>query len=119
MEKILNFTKKYWFSILILLISALGVYLRIHVYLFNRSLWMDEAGLANNLLLPHSILDNMTYKQASPPLFKLISLINIKLFGETEYIFIFRVAIQVGRLQMEESTKAAPSSCRQRGGFQK
>ena len=87
MQKIINFLKSNWFNILIFLIGLLGAWLRIHVYLFNRSLWMDEAALANNLLLPHSILDNMTYQQAAPPLFKLISLINIKLFGETEYIF--------------------------------
>lgn len=50
-----------------------------------RSLWLDEAALANNLLLEHSILNNATYMQSAPPLFKFFSLISVKFFGVNEY----------------------------------
>ena len=79
-----NITKNK-FGILISIIVLIGIWLRCLVYSFNRSLWMDEAALANNLILPHSILNNMEYQQAAPPIFKLISLFNIHLLGNNEY----------------------------------
>lgn len=70
------------YVILIGLIMAAGIALRVYVYGFGRSLWLDEAALANNLLEPNTILDNMHYQQAAPPLFKLISLAMFNLFGQ-------------------------------------
>ena len=86
-NKISAFKQDKWWSISILFVVMLGVFVRLRLYFANNSLWMDEAALANNLLLPNSILDNMTYLQAAPPLFKLFSLINVKCFGMIEYAF--------------------------------
>lgn len=85
MKKLSDFIKTNWFTIAIFLIALLGIFLRIQIYLFCRPLWMDEAYLANNLFSPHPILDNMMYGQAAPPLFKLISLLNVKIFGMSNY----------------------------------
>lgn len=87
MKEMIGKVKDIAFKSVILLIAMLGVWLRVLVYSFNRSLWMDEAALANNLTLPHTILDNMQYQQAAPPLFKLVSLFNVQTFGDTEYVY--------------------------------
>lgn len=77
--------KRYFYYFIVGLIMCAGIGVRAHVYLMNRALWLDEAALANNLLLPHTILNNMQFGQAAPPLFKLISLVNLHLFGINEF----------------------------------
>ena len=68
-----------------ILISLVAFIVVLFRFLLCRSLWLDEAALANNLLLENSILNNTTYMQCTPPLFKIISLFFIKIFGVNEY----------------------------------
>ena len=68
-----------------ILISLVAFIVVLFRFLLCRSLWLDEAALANNLLLENSILNNTTYMQCAPPLFKIISLFFIKIFGVNEY----------------------------------
>ncbi len=79
-NKLIEKIKNNWFDFTLWAICILGVWIRLHVYLFNRSLWMDEAALTNNLMQTRTILNNMSYNQAAPPLFKLITLEIIKPF---------------------------------------
>ena len=62
-----------------------GIGLRVYSFLVNRSLWLDEAALANNILLPNTLLNNAQFGQLAPPLFKALSLFNVNLFGMNEY----------------------------------
>ncbi len=51
------------------IIVAIGVALRVREYLANRSLWIDEAFLALNLLdrSPRDLFGNLDFNQAAPP----------------------------------------------------
>lgn len=77
---------KYLPYILIFLFTLIVVLYR---FALGRSLWLDEAALANNLLLDNTILNNTIYLQSAPPIFKFISLISVKLLGVNEYALRF------------------------------
>lgn len=70
-------------------IFILGLALRFRQYFFNRSLWLDEASLALNLMnrsfagffLP------LEFQQAAPPLFMVASKIAVLLLGHHELAF--------------------------------
>jgi hypothetical protein len=72
-----------WTALLILL---LGVFLRVNRYLFNRSLWLDEAYLALNIV-PRSfaqLLTPLDYGQAAPVGFLLLEKVAQVVFGNRE-----------------------------------
>jgi len=68
-------------------IVAIGIGIRLVVYLHNRSLWMDEALLAVNLVeRPYSgLLSRLDCMQVAPPLFLLTSKFIYGLWGQLEY----------------------------------
>jgi len=68
-------------------IAILGVAIRLAIYLYNRSLWLDEAMLASNVLRCSygELLGRLEYNQISPPLFLVISKLVHQLLGHLEY----------------------------------
>lgn len=77
-----------WFTLFLILI---GSSIRIRQYIFNRSLWLDEAMLALNIIR-HSYLDllkPLDYIQTAPPLFLFIVNFLTEKFGYHEYVLRF------------------------------
>jgi hypothetical protein len=77
--------------ILTWLCVALGIWLRVDQYLFNRSLWLDEAFFAVNFLHRDflTILQlplDYSHSHIAPPAFMLITQLLITLFGNFDYI---------------------------------
>jgi hypothetical protein len=74
-----------WFSFLIILIGAA---IRLRQYFFNRSLWLDEAMLALNIIKYNytDLLKPLDYNQTAPPLFLIIVKFLTKIFGYQEQI---------------------------------
>ncbi len=78
-------------TILVWFIIALGIGLRLDQYLFNRSLWLDEAFFAVNFLhrdfwtLLQLPLD-YSHSHIAPPAFMLITQLFIELFGNFDYV---------------------------------
>jgi uncharacterized membrane protein len=68
------------------IVVAIGVLFRIIHYLNNRSLWLDEAMLARNILdrSPFGLLRPLDHAQAAPVLFLLLVDAAAFLFGPTE-----------------------------------
>ncbi|MDJ1180370.1 glycosyltransferase family 39 protein [Roseofilum sp. BLCC_M91] len=69
------------------IIISFGVFLRVHQYLYNRSLWLDEAMLSLNIV-NRSFLELLTpldFRQKAPPLFLIAEKICVNLFGSSEY----------------------------------
>ncbi|MDR1119890.1 MAG: glycosyltransferase family 39 protein [Dysgonamonadaceae bacterium] len=88
MGNIRNFIKKYSFEeIILLLIVASGAILSLYQYLVNRSLWLDEACLALNIIQKSSIelLQPLDYDQAAPLLFLQIEKLFSMLIPNSEY----------------------------------
>jgi 4-amino-4-deoxy-L-arabinose transferase-like glycosyltransferase len=73
------------------IVIALGVILRIVVYLQNRSLIIDEANIARNLFERGftTLLQPLSYEQYAPPLFLYIEELATLLGGFSEYILRF------------------------------
>lgn len=71
-----------------LLLIGLGTYFRLTKYLFNRSLWLDEARLALNVLERSYIgfFRPLSYNQAAPPLFMILEKLLVLIFGRSEYV---------------------------------
>jgi hypothetical protein len=69
-------------------IIAFGILLRASQYLFNRSLWLDEACLVWNIVhKPFSeLLGPLHYNQAAPIGFLFVEKFFVQEFGNTEYI---------------------------------
>jgi hypothetical protein len=69
------------------LLLAIGVLLRLRPYLSNRSLWLDEALLAINILRQPlaGLLGPLQNDQAAPVGFLLVARLGVVLFGEGEY----------------------------------
>lgn len=80
--------KIYLFNFFPLFIILLGFIIRLRQYLANRSLWIDEASLALNILEKDyvGLLQKLDYVQAAPPLFLLITKFLTELFGNSEYV---------------------------------
>src|SRR5437667_9329062 len=66
---------------------GLWVLLRIGRYADNRSLWLDEVFLANNLIHRSfaELFRPLDYRQGAPILFLLLSKLSITIFGNSEY----------------------------------
>lgn len=74
--------------LLVLLIIGLGMLLRFSQYLSNRSLWLDEAFLADNLFtLSYAGLlhQPLLHLQTAPPFFLWLVKALISIFGSSEY----------------------------------
>ena len=70
------------------LLLGLGALLRLREYLANRSLWLDEAFLALNVLGKSTadlVLRPLDFNQAAPPGFLLLVKIAVSAFGSSEY----------------------------------
>lgn len=81
-----------------ILILFIGIILRLKVYLENRSLFLDEANLALNLieLDPWALFMPLQYQQFAPPLYNLLTKGFWHLFGPTEWSL--RLTSMVGGL---------------------
>jgi hypothetical protein len=66
----------------------LGIFLRLRLYLLNRSLWADEASLAMNLVTRGfgELTQLLDYHQAAPIGFLFIEKLSILIFGNHDYI---------------------------------
>lgn len=73
-------------SLPILILIILGVGLRVYFYLLNRSLWLDEAMLALNLVNRSfvELLEPLSYNQGAPIGFLFIQKAMITVFGNSE-----------------------------------
>jgi hypothetical protein len=76
-----------WWEVLSRLFLVLGFLLRLEQYLFNRSLWFDEAGLARNILArgPLALMRPLDYGQGAPILFLFLVKGTTSIFGSSEY----------------------------------
>jgi uncharacterized membrane protein len=76
-----------WYSLLPWLVIGLGVALRVDRFLFDRSLWTDEAALAINIVRKPitDFLQPLDYNQAAPLGFLLVEKLFVSLLGNTEY----------------------------------
>lgn len=69
------------------LLIAFGAFLRIHQYLDNRSLWLDEAMLSLNIVnrsFPE-LLQPLDYRQNAPIAFLMLERLSVEVFGGSEY----------------------------------
>ena len=73
--------------LLVICLLAIGIILRIWQYAVNRSLWLDEAMLALNLVQRTfvGLLQPLDYYQAAPMLFLFIQKAIITVLGNSEY----------------------------------
>lgn len=77
-----NFQKLSW------VIICLGILLRLAQYLYNRSLWLDEAMLSSNFVNKTfaQLLQPLDYSQVAPLGFLLSSRLLVEIFGTSEYV---------------------------------
>jgi len=68
-------------------ILLFGIAFRLEQYLYNRSLWMDEAFLALNIIdRPFAdLFGQLSFNQAAPPGFLFVERLNVEVFGRSEY----------------------------------
>ena len=78
-----------WFSYqrLSFIIICFGILVRLVQYLFNRSLWADEAVLALNIVNRSylELLEPLDYEQGAPIGFLILEKLAVQLFGDNEY----------------------------------
>lgn len=86
-----SFLKIYNSKAFIWLTILLGIFIRFRQYLFNRSLWLDEAFLALNILKLNYIelLTPLLHGQAAPPFFLLLTKLFTEIAGYSEYVLRF------------------------------
>jgi|GEM_PF-1284632 len=79
------------FWIILFLFTFWGLYLRLDLYIFNRSIWYDEAALWMNVKQSGvlELFGVLKYNQAAPAGFLLESKVLVKLFGDSEYVLRF------------------------------
>ena len=77
-----------WF---VLFLIFAGIAVRLRQYVFCRSLWLDEAMLAVNILRHNyaELLRPLDFTQQAPPLFLLATNFLTELFGHSEYVLRF------------------------------
>lgn len=70
-----------------LFLIVIGIFLRLQQYLFNRSLWLDEAALAQSVVdrSYFGLLKPLEYEQLAPFGFLWASRFFVELFGPSEY----------------------------------
>lgn len=74
--------------ILFQLIIIIGIFLTIYQFIFNRSLWLDEASLALNIIRRnfHELTMPLEYRQIAPIGFLFIEKIAVLIFGKTDLV---------------------------------
>ena len=84
-KKINRFYSSRWLPFIII---CFGIVLRLHRYLYPRSLWLDEACLALNIVNRSylQLLQQLDYNQFSPFGFLMIEKLMVQIFGNTEYV---------------------------------
>ncbi len=88
MKNLLQQPRNFWKpERVVRLLLVFGLALRIAQYLFNRSLWMDEAYLALNILERSfsELLKPLAYDQGAPIGFLIIMRLIVKILGNGEY----------------------------------
>ena len=87
-----KFSKKTLFIVvsyqrLSFIIICFGILVRLVQYLFNRSLWADEAVLALNIVNRSylELLEPLDYEQGAPIGFLILEKLAVQLFGDNEY----------------------------------
>ena len=76
-------------SVVVSCLVLLGVALRLRQYLFNRSLWLDEAALAVSVVerdLPYLLSVPLKWNQSAPPGFLVASRSFVSIFGRDEWV---------------------------------
>ncbi|HNQ20635.1 MAG TPA: glycosyltransferase family 39 protein [Bacteroidales bacterium] len=88
LEALTNFYDSKYFNWIIIFV---GILIRFRQYLFNRSLWLDEAFLALNILKLNytGLLGPLLHGHAAPPLFLLITKLFTDIAGYSEYVLRF------------------------------
>ena len=73
-------------SFLLYLIIATGIFLAIYQFIFNRSLWIDEAMLAHNIISKDflELLKPLDRMQAAPIGFLFVEKLSVLTFGKNE-----------------------------------
>ena len=73
-------------SLLLYLIIATGIFLAIYQFIFNRSLWLDEAMLAHNIISKDflELLKPLDRMQAAPIGFLFVEKLSVLTFGKNE-----------------------------------
>lgn len=89
MKRLQNISFNKLYSVLIVLIFCLGIFLRLKTYLYNISFWYDEAALALNVIDRgiFGFFRYLDYVQCAPPAFMMLSKIITNLFGAKEWAF--------------------------------
>lgn len=81
-----------FFSIFLIGIIILGIYLRVRYYISNPPFWLDESMFALSFMSDRGIFDmfiELESEQEAPPLFSILTLCIVKLFGLKELVFRF------------------------------
>ena len=80
-------TSVFSYSRIIWVIISFGIIVRLVQYLYNRSLWADEAVLALNIVNRSylELFQPLDYEQAAPIGFLLVEKLAVQLFGDNEY----------------------------------
>ena len=75
-------------NIAVCLLIILGIVLRLRQYLFDRSLWIDEAMISLNLIQRSfsELFQKLDYNQGAPIGFLYVEKLLISLFGNSEYV---------------------------------
>lgn len=83
----------YFSQTLLWILVAIGIFLHLAEYVYNRSLWVDEAGVAITVLerpykelLPSSVEQDADYAQTAPTGFLLVVKTLAHIFGDSEYV---------------------------------
>ena len=76
------------FKRIVFLIILFGIILRLSQYLFNRSLWFDEALISLNIINRSygKLFDALDYNQGAPVGFLLLTKFLVQLLGDSEYV---------------------------------
>jgi len=76
-----------FYAFLCYTIICFGIVLRLVQYLYNRSLWLDEAMLALNIVNRSftELLTPLDYRQNAPLLFLMLERLSVKILGNSEY----------------------------------
>lgn len=85
------FQKIYFSQIFIWVIIIIGLLIRLRQYVANRSLWIDEAALALNILKLNykELLSPLFNGQAAPPFFLLLTKLFTEIAGNNEFVLRF------------------------------
>ncbi len=88
LDRLRLFNRYYTYKGLLWVILIFAVILRLWQYFFNRSLWLDEACLAWNIVNKSylELLGPLEYGQAAPIGFLFVERFFVQIFGNTDYV---------------------------------